>query len=52
MGQPGDQPCPWLAVAAVRVRALLIGAGLGVVIDLAAAWIWFSFVYDGETFPY
>jgi hypothetical protein len=36
----------------VVLRAVLIGAGLGVVINLAAAWLYFSFVYDGESFPY
>ena len=33
------------------VRALLIGAGLGVVIDLLAAYLWLCF-YDGPDFPY
>lgn len=33
------------------VRALIIGLGVGVVIDLAAAWVFLSF-YDGQPFPY
>lgn len=34
------------------VRAVLIGAGVGVVIDLIGAWIWLSYITDGPNFPY
>ncbi len=33
------------------VRAVLIGAGLGVIIDLLAAWLILEIV-DGPEFPY
>lgn len=36
------------------LRAVLIGAGLGVVIDLTAAYLWLCFGNwpDGPQFPY
>lgn len=35
----------------LTLRAVLIGVGLGVAIDLAGAYLWLCF-YDGPDFPY
>jgi hypothetical protein len=34
------------------VKSVAVGATLGVVIDLAAVWVWLTFIHDGPEFPY